>query len=378
MLPTAFSTPMFWTAPELAELQASALVQKIGKKDADKMIRKKILPVIRAHEDVFFTSESQKPTDDQLMTLAHTMGSAIMAYAFDLDPEQDDSDEEEEGEDGWAEDREPERQMGMVPLADTLNADAEFNAHISHAADSLSAVSLREIKAGEEILNYYGPLSSAELLRRYGYVTPKHARYDVVELPWVLVEKKLRERFNLSGVRNKPKWKQVVSVATEAMEDGELEEGFVLERETDDPDSNGLLPATEAVFASLPQELVEQVKAFLKAVKKVSDNAIVAEALSDSDTRKEIFLEVVLAALQDREKQYATTLEEDDQLVAGFDPNSMGRKEMAVWVRRGEKQLLREAQVWTARELEAHRASVADKNDGHDGEDGPSAKRRRM
>lgn len=36
-------------------------------------------------------------------------------------------------------------------------------------------------------MNYYGPHSNGELLRRYGYVTPKHSRYDVVELPWDLV-----------------------------------------------------------------------------------------------------------------------------------------------------------------------------------------------
>ena len=73
-----------------------------------------------------------------------------------------------------------------------LNADAEFNAHIAHEEHALTATALRHIRAGEEILNYYGPLSNGELLRRYGHVTAAHARHDLVELPWGLVEARLR------------------------------------------------------------------------------------------------------------------------------------------------------------------------------------------
>ena len=57
---------------------------------------------------------------------------------------------------------------------------------------------LREIKAGEEILNYYGPHPNSELLRRYGYVTAKHAAYDVVEIPWAVVESALMAELKLS------------------------------------------------------------------------------------------------------------------------------------------------------------------------------------
>lgn len=58
---------------------------------------------------------------------------------------------------------------------------------------------LRTIKAGEEIFNYYGPHPNSELLRRYGYVTPKHSRYDVVELPWTLVEESVAASLGLSS-----------------------------------------------------------------------------------------------------------------------------------------------------------------------------------
>jgi SET domain-containing protein 6 len=54
------------------------------------------------------------------------------------------------------------------------------------------------IPAGMEILNYYGPLPSSELLRRYGYVTPEHHRYDVVEIPWSLARDAVGETLNLT------------------------------------------------------------------------------------------------------------------------------------------------------------------------------------
>lgn len=65
--------------------------------------------------------------------------------------------------------------------------------------DSLEVNSLRtNLAAGSEILNYYGPLPTSELLRRYGYVTPEHRRYDVVELPWNLVRSAVAQQLNLA------------------------------------------------------------------------------------------------------------------------------------------------------------------------------------
>lgn len=55
----------------------------------------------------------------------------------------------------------------------------------------MTVTTLRDIKAGDEILNHYGPHPNSELLRRYGYVTDRHSRYDVVEIPWKLVQSSL-------------------------------------------------------------------------------------------------------------------------------------------------------------------------------------------
>jgi SET domain-containing protein 6 len=365
VLPAAFDTPMFWSPAELSELQASALVAKVGKEEADQMIKSRILPVIRAHQDVFFPPGTQNLDDAQLLGLAHRMGSIIMAYAFDL--EKDDEDDEADEEDGWVEDREGKTMLGMVPMADILNADAEFNAHINHGEDALTATALRPIKAGEEILNYYGPLPNGELLRRYGYVTPKHSRYDVVELPWALVEAELRQR---AGVSVSPSdWEKARQLA---QSDDDFEEAFVLERASEDPDSSGRL-ASEAVFSGLPEELGEQFKGFLKAIKRVSNADFAVQALSDRDVRKDLYLQAALGALQARERQYTTSLEDDEQVMhAG---QLTRRQRMAVWVRRGEKQVLREAQSWVTRQV-AEMRNKAEERSRRD--DGPAAKRRRV
>ncbi|KXX75558.1 Ribosomal lysine N-methyltransferase 4 [Madurella mycetomatis] len=365
VLPSAFDTPMFWSEAELSELQASSLVTKIGRDEADRMIKSKILPIVRANEHVFFPSSSPKLDDTQLLALAHRMGSTIMAYAFDLDKDEENNEADED--DGWVEDRDGKTMLGMVPMADMLNADAEFNAHINHGQDVLTATALRTIRAGEEILNYYGPLSSGELLRRYGYVTPKHSRYDVVELPWALVEKQLREWAGVGMTSSD--WEKVKEVIES---DEDFEESFVLERSSEDPDSTGRL-AGQASFDGMPDELGEQFKTLLKAGKKVKSVGLVAQVMSDRDIRKELFLQSVLGALQDREAQYHTSLEDDERLLSAGQVT--GRRALAVWIRRGEKQLLREAQEWTRQELIELRNKASERISDNEI---PAAKRRRI
>lgn len=46
---------------------------------------------------------------------------------------------------------------------------------------------LQPIAKREEVLNDYGPLPRSDLLRRYGYITPEYAQYDVVEISQELV-----------------------------------------------------------------------------------------------------------------------------------------------------------------------------------------------
>lgn len=361
VLPTVddFSTPMFWTADELAELQASPVTGKVGKDEAEKMVRTKILPVVRAHSAVFFPEGSPELSDDELVQVAFRMGSVIMAYAFDLEKE-DDEDAEEEEEDEWVEDREGKTMLGMVPMADILNADASFNAHIEHGEHALTATSLRPIAAGEEILNYYGPLSNGELLRRYGYTTRTHRRWNLVDLAWPPVLAALRAEVPLPAKQ----WGEALG----ALDEDELEEAFVIERGAEDPDSEGRVAEVENA-AGAPEELVEQLKALMKAVKKVRP-----EAVPDKVARDRIIYSAISRALDERTRQYATTLEQDlRQYEEGGDgaDQKVRRQRMALDVRIGEKVLLKQA----AETVKAKLAELAKAES--DGEK-PSAKRRRV
>lgn len=133
VLPTRFDTLMFWSPAELQELQASAIVEKIGKHGADESILESIAPIVRANPALFppvngLASYEGDAGTAALLELAHVMGSLIMAYAFDIEKSEDDEDDADGAEDDYMTDDEEEQlPKGMVPLADLLNADADRN-----------------------------------------------------------------------------------------------------------------------------------------------------------------------------------------------------------------------------------------------------------
>ena len=43
-------------------------------------------------------------------------------------------------------------------------------------------IALKPIQKGQEIFNDYGQLPRSDLLRRYGYITDRYKKWDVVEL----------------------------------------------------------------------------------------------------------------------------------------------------------------------------------------------------
>ena len=129
VLPTTFDTLMFWSADELAELKGSAVLDKIGKPQAEMDFTDLIIPLMYQHPDLFPVSQYDDPTA-KLKQLCHMAASLIMAYAFDLQSDDDSSDTDREGEDGYVSDSsEDDRNAGkgMVPFADMLNADADKN-----------------------------------------------------------------------------------------------------------------------------------------------------------------------------------------------------------------------------------------------------------
>ncbi|KAF2034318.1 SET domain-containing protein RMS1 [Setomelanomma holmii] len=319
VLPQTFDTPLFWSEAELKELEGTCLTtEKIGKQESDEMLKSRVLKVVKANPTVFYPEGTTHLSDEELLALAHQIGSTVMAYAFDLDNASEEGDDEE---DGWVEDREGKTMLGMVPMADILNANADFNAHVNHG-DSLEVLSLRSnLPAGTEILNYYGPLPSSELLRRYGYVTLEHQRYDVVELPWSLVASALAQRLNITESQL-PK-----------LED--MEDYFIIERDSGDPDSEGRL-TFEYKLREISPELDEQLTTFLKALKKSKPDAFL-----DKRQRVEIYSAAIKQALAAKLAQYPTTISANEALLKKADMSK--RHRMAVEVRLGEKTLLQEA-----------------------------------
>ena len=344
VLPTNFDTLMFWTESELSELQASAVRSKIGKASADEMFSTKVLPTIRAHSSIFYPAGTPHLSDEDLMLLAHRMGSTIMAYAFDLEKDTDD-DEANDEEDVWAVDGDGLTSMGMVPVADLLNADAEFNAHLHHGDAALTMTSLRPIAAGEEVLNYYGPLPNCDLLRRYGYTSAKHARYDVVEMPWETILSAIRDRF--AG-------KQLGTP-----EEEEVEDGFVLERESGEPDETGV-NNYPAKFTGFPEELEMQVYQVVAPAVGID----VGKGRADKAQKlrlKSAFAEVMARAIATRQGQYATSIQQDEEMLRN--PAVQGRLRMAVEVRVGEKYLLQESLAFANEQVEQHRQPVEESGD---------------
>ncbi|KAJ4354074.1 Ribosomal lysine N-methyltransferase 4 [Didymosphaeria variabile] len=192
VLPNEFNTLMFWSEDELAELQASAVVHKIGRQSADENFKNELLPVVKEFAQLVFAGDERaqeraaEMESEEGMLLMHKMGSLIMAYAFDVEPAQSQKEVDEEGY--ASEDEDEALPKGMVPMADMLNADADRNnARLFYEEQSLSMKALKAIQTGEEIFNDYGPLPRSDLLRRYGYVTDNYAQYDVVEIPFDLV-----------------------------------------------------------------------------------------------------------------------------------------------------------------------------------------------
>lgn len=127
ILPTTFNTLVYWSPAELAELQGSSVVSKIGKLDADEVFVEVLLPLAMKHAELFGQyAPALKGSDATtvFLDIAHGMATLVMAYAFDLEREER---EEDVDEDGFLEDYGEHLPQGMVPLADMINADGARN-----------------------------------------------------------------------------------------------------------------------------------------------------------------------------------------------------------------------------------------------------------
>lgn len=174
--PHSLNTLVYWDADELAALEPSLVVQRLGIEQSKEMYSN-ILQQTKAFGPEFL-KKLNHITFEEFVYVA----SIIMSYSFDVEiPGRDDMDEEDEnGDSNVAHDG---YMKSMIPLADTLNADTkQYNAHLLYDEDTLKMCCVKPIAAGQQIYNFYGEYPNAELLRRYGYVEWEGSKYDFGEL----------------------------------------------------------------------------------------------------------------------------------------------------------------------------------------------------
>jgi SET domain-containing protein 6 len=331
VLPSEFNTLMFWSHDELAELQASAVVEKIGKESANEMFLEQLIPVIKEFADVFFAGDkrakqrAEEMRDEKYLTLMHKMGSLIMAYAFDIEPANPHKDVDEEG---YADEEEDEAlPKGMVPLADMLNADAHRNnARLFYDDQFLDMKAMKLIRTGEEIFNDYGPLPRSDLLRRYGYITNNYAQYDVVEVSMDLVT----ELTTAAGICSEERLAYLD-------EQEILDTGYDITTSSPFTLQESLSPELVILIETLllPSDEFDRLKRKGKLPKP--------EKISSKGA------EMLLKIIQARIAQYATSLDKDTSvssgaLQAGDVHSKESRCAMARAVRIGEKQILQQAE----------------------------------
>ncbi|KAL2871300.1 ribosomal lysine N-methyltransferase [Aspergillus lucknowensis] len=332
VLPQNFDTLMFWSAEELQELQGSAVVDKIGKEEAEELILESIAPIVRSNPSLFPPIDGLASYDGDagtrvILKLAHTMGSLIMAYAFDVEKPENEVDRD--GEDGYVTDEEEEHSSkGMVPLADMLNADAHRNnARLFQEEESLIMKAIKPIKAGEEIFNDYGELPRADLLRRYGYVTDNYAPYDVVELSLdsLCTSAGLAD----SNAENNPRLQFLESLEL-------LDDGYAIPRPSQD----------DSLADILPEELVLLLKTLTLTPEQFAERQEKQKPPKPSLDAAET--KILLNAIQLSQDRYGTSLAQDQSFLAEFDKSETGgalwghlrRRKMAIQVRLGEKEIL--------------------------------------
>ncbi|EIN11537.1 SET domain-containing protein [Punctularia strigosozonata HHB-11173 SS5] len=362
-LPDVFSTPMFWSEEELSELNATAIIDKIGKDEAEKEYHNKLLPTVRSRPDIF---QPEAIESTYSLRRFHIMGSRILSRCFtvekwsgDEDHDAEDAQTEEEAEHaeagdasfvssdaggtqsgqnnmdvdeepaagpvlGDAEDSEDEDDSGdvaMVPMADMLNARyGSENAKLFYESRDLRMVTTKPIASGEQIWNTYGDPPNSDLLRRYGHVDLLAlSDGDGMGNPSDIVE--VRADLVLNHVNSKKQ-----SHELEERIDWWLEEGgddvFVFTRD-----------------AELPSELVSLIRLLILPPTewtKTRDKGKLPKGKVD-DVR---ILHVVTGALHERLQQYPTSIEDDEALLATALSEN---KRQAVIVRLAEKHILRKA-----------------------------------
>lgn len=197
----------------------------------------------------------------------------------------------------------------------------------------------KPIRAGDEIFNTYGDLPRSDLLRRYGYINDDYVPYDVVEILTSKIIDTVKSKFKLSekemtfrtqedrlGVQRKlERLLHASDAAQEGYEAGLFDDAYDIAK---DPSSCGSfpLPLIFTIWLLVADE--KDTKAF--------------KASPSSGPRLNLKVASVLReVLMDRQKEYATSIDQDRQLLE--QPDLPIRQRLAIEVRLGEKEILHEA-----------------------------------
>ncbi|KAF3925537.1 hypothetical protein ABW21_db0201015 [Orbilia brochopaga] len=312
-LPREFDTLMYWTDDELRELEGSAVLGKIGKQEALILYQAEIMVFAEAHKDVF------EGIDMSLETF-HRVGSWVMAFASDLDkpddengPQDDTMDHDESDDDDDERFDSLNTYKALVPFANLIPGDCELaNCEFVPSTTSISLVATRDIPVNASLYIGPGPLPRSDLLRRLGTYPPSSAQHDVVEIDSTLI-------ISIAG-------KRVPEMIRDARIERLVEEDLL--EDSYDIEADG----------SIPSEILVVIQAFMAddmTFQTYIDQERFPKAKKDGKTR-----DVVLEIVQKRRELYRTTSEEDVALLRGGETLTR-RKQMAVEVRLGEKEILR-------------------------------------
>ncbi|KAI1005305.1 hypothetical protein K3495_g2916 [Podosphaera aphanis] len=320
ILPDKLDSLIFWSPEELKELQASAVIHKIGKAASEEIITK-FMPSIGLN--------------NYCLQSCHLAASIIMAYAFDI-PENITESEKKiaDEEDYYVSDNDEETTLSLVPLADLLNADVDKNnARLCCDNEELEMRTIKYISAGEEIFNDYGSLPQSDLLRRYGYVADSYAKYNVVEIS---------AESALSIFRRPEPIKLLNGKILEPLNSQEFEKRITIAMREDIFEDAYDISHSGPEGPGIPDELIALIYIFL--LDNTNFNAIEASQVNIPGRSKlstQLVGQALAKILKERENEYATSLEVDEDLLRTSKMSA--RQLMAVKVRLGEKVILRES-----------------------------------
>ncbi|KAI7962591.1 hypothetical protein MJO28_000685 [Puccinia striiformis f. sp. tritici] len=371
-LPQEFDTLMFWSPEELAELTGSTITEKIGKEEAEKDYFEVIKPLIESRADIFVVPEGTSWETNYGISRYHQMGSLILSRSFHVEASSEIPTQEEDismdsistghhsvhdssldqtslhsetlDDDQDEEEREAVQDIALVPLADLLNAKTgSENAKLFYEIEWLKMNATRNIKKGEQIYNTYGDPPNADLLRRYGHVDVPN-RYDVVEISI---------KTCLEVVASSPLVKITEEESQERL-DWALEMGIddVFEIPTElERKSNG--------DPLLPEELTCILQIFLLTKPDFEDHKSKEKLPKPKLNSSEVII-LAQQVVERRMKEYPTSIEEDESLLARLRSTNDHRKIKAIIVRKSEKQILVQLLDSLALKLTAFHAKDSD------------------